>query len=1399
MLEGYVETLRLRGTEFEARGWARYSEDPTRRCEVELRVGGEVLAAGCAEAFRQDLFDAGRGDGQSGFTLVGRVPPHLVVEPEKLQVEVKERSSGSVLPPLPQTRIVVLPVEAQPLREPETPPVLQLLRAVQEGSDNAKADWHGAIGQRIIGELAIENHALLTGWFIDTATPSEPASVVVLVDGKEYWRGETLRLCRARFEGEEVHLHHGGLRIDLPRPQWQGHRVTVAICSTATPDKPELQQQVDLSLRYRGFVERIALASSQLEVEGWVFDASRPLDPVPVALQTGGQELAALIADIKRPDLAAAGIGSGRHGFKFAVALGDVERAACDLGTVRVSVAGGVCELAAGSQTMTSIAGPDKSRANTRYARKHASWAAPVPQPTKSTDIIQGSVDKCDAQFVSGWARSVGFPEAPVDVDLYVNGSLYATTQTGIFRSDVAAKFSDHGYHGFLFELSPLVTVGGAASLHVLPRWGKNELSNFANVLPSRPRAAMFPDRTSGAREAARALAYQPPSEPAPGKNPRIALIVLNRNGAGMLKNLFDSFVAWNTYDNFEILVVDHGSTDNSEELCGAHALAPAIRWLGRGRNYSFSESNNFGARQSDAPLLAFVNNDIAFASDILPGLERLLRDEDIGMAGIQLLDAPMEPPDSGKHAAVQHLGVHYGESGVAPFETRLVEHLAPVRSCSWEVPTVTGAFMACRRDVFERAGMFNEQYFYGYEDVDLCLSVLLDHGKKIVCANDLVAFHLRGVSRKKLEGDERQTMAGNKEVLERRFGKKVRRAKAADMYERPGYWNGRPPVIAFAVTEVAEDTAAGDYYTAVELAEAMQRLFPCNTVFLDQKNNWFDVAGVDVLIVMRDDYDISRLTNVAPHLIKVAWARNWVDRWCQRPWVRTYHLFWGSSETAARHMRQELDVPVEIVRIATNARAFASGAQDPTLTSDYCFTGSYWEAPREIAYYLDPAGLPFEFKVFGHGWNEQPRFAPYAHGLLPYGRMADVYANTKIVVDDANSATKQWGSVNSRVFDAIAAGTLVISNGALGAHELFGDLLPTYGSSQELEGILWKFLRDDELRRKTAEELQRRVLEQHTYDHRAAQVWGILKTTSQQQLRIGIKIGAPNKNVQHEWGDYHFAHGLGSQFAAQGHHVRVDCLDAWTGPEAAGDDVVIVLRGLSAYKPQPSQINIMWNISHPEKVSPDEYSQYDHVFVASEQWAAELRRKLDVPVTALLQCTDPSRFHPGVAPREEVPQVLFVGNSRNVYRPIVRRAIEAGLPLGIYGSRWDRFVPSTYLRGQYVDNGELAAFYRGAHVVLNDHWDSMREYGFVSNRLFDAVACGAVVVSDDVPGIGDIFGDAVIVARDDENLGAVVARIRDEMPLRRSVAEAAAKRIAAEHGFAARAGEMLRVIAALR
>lgn len=253
-----------------------------------------------------------------------------------------------------------------------------------------------------------------------------------------------------------------------------------------------------------------------------------------------------------------------------------------------------------------------------------------------------------------------------------------------------------------------------------------------------------------------------------------------------------------------------------------------------------------------------------------------------------------------------------------------------------------------------------------------------------------------------------------------------------------------------------------------------------------------------------------------------------------------------------------------------------------------------------------------------------------------------------------------------------------------------------------------------------------------------------VVTTLSNQKKVIRIKISCPNLKTSAEWGDYHFACSMKRAFEKRNFLCHVDCKDVWYTPESSKADIIIVLRGLYPYKPITSQFNIIWNISHPDKISLDEYNSYDHIFIASKKHTETIKRKTHRPVTCLLQCTDHELFNLNVKKEKSYP-ILFVGNSRDVFRPIVKAAISESLPLAVFGTRWNQFIPEHYIKGQNIDNKKLAGFYAAAGVVLNDHWASMAEYGFISNRLFDAVASGAYVISDYVEGIEEIFHDSVI------------------------------------------------------
>lgn len=295
--------------------------------------------------------------------------------------------------------------------------------------------------------------------------------------------------------------------------------------------------------------------------------------------------------------------------------------------------------------------------------------------------------------------------------------------------------------------------------------------------------------------------------------------------------------------------------------------------------------------------------------------------------------------------------------------------------------------------------------------------------------------------------------------------------------------------------------------------------------------------------------------------------------------------------------------------------------------------------------------------------------------------------------------------------------------------------------------------------------------------------------------LRMAIKIAAPDLRAAPQWGDTHFAKGLKAALERLGWLVRIDTLDAWYGGETV--DVDLVLRGLERYRVDPDRLNLMWLISHPDRIEADEPGGFDHVFVASDVYLPVFRRRTGVPCSTLHQATDPAVFVPVPDAPIETP-LLFVGNSRREYRTMVRWCIEKRLPLAIWGAMWEGIVPPDLVRGHHIPNERLAAAYAGAGVLLNDHWDSMRAHGFLSNRLFDGSAAGAPILTDPVAGLAEVFGDTIPTVASAEALAAEAQAILADRQAARARALRARDLVLAAHTFDHRARTIVETVEAL-
>eukprot|EP00904_Undaria_pinnatifida_P011653 jgi/Undpi1/7618/HiC_scaffold_23.g10091.m1 len=120
--------------------------------------------------------------------------------------------------------------------------------------------------------------------------------------------------------------------------------------------------------------------------------------------------------------------------------------------------------------------------------------------------------------------------------------------------------------------------------------------------------------------------------------------------------------------------------------------------------------------------------------------------------------------------------------------------------------------------------------------------------------------------------------------------------------------------------------------------------------------------------------------------------------------------------------------------------------------------------------------------------------------------------------------------------------------------------------------------------------------------------------------------------------------------------------------------------------------------------------------------------------------------------PKYEDHTVVYLGQFKRTKHRIVETLIEvAPLGLSIYGGGWDLHEDAAELlpfwRG-VLPLGDIASLYASAKVVMSTTEEQQRSLGMVNNRVFEALSCGAAVVSDSFPEMEAVFGDHVLYYR---------------------------------------------------
>lgn len=215
--------------------------------------------------------------------------------------------------------------------------------------------------------------------------------------------------------------------------------------------------------------------------------------------------------------------------------------------------------------------------------------------------------------------------------------------------------------------------------------------------------------------------------------DPKIAIIILNWNGKKDTLECLSS-VAKINYKNFETIVVDNGSSDDS--VAAIKNDFPNIEIIETKENLGFAEGNNVGIRHAlakGADALLLLNNDTIVDPNLLQGFANAGKDKEIGVIGAKIyLYYERDKLDhlggmwNAKRAAFDFIG--HGESGD--------NWMAPV-----ELDYVCGAAFYVKREVFEKIGFLESQFFLIWEESDFCFRAR-NSGYKVTSCPDAKIWH---------------------------------------------------------------------------------------------------------------------------------------------------------------------------------------------------------------------------------------------------------------------------------------------------------------------------------------------------------------------------------------------------------------------------------------------------------------------------------------------------------------------------------------------------------------------------------------------------------------------------------------------------------------------------------
>jgi len=222
---------------------------------------------------------------------------------------------------------------------------------------------------------------------------------------------------------------------------------------------------------------------------------------------------------------------------------------------------------------------------------------------------------------------------------------------------------------------------------------------------------------------------------------PKISIVILNWNGKKYLEQFLPSVIN-SDYSNFEIVVADNGSTDDS--LSFLDSAYPNISVIKLAKNYGFAKGYNEALKLVTSEYYVLLNSDVEVTPDWLkPQLAILESDKSIAACQPKILSFNNKNSFEYAGAAggwMDKYGYPFAKGRIFDVCEDDNEQYNQIEPIFW----ASGAALFIRSSVFHEMQGFDEYFFAHQEEIDLCWRIQLA-GYKIYSCPQAIVYHVGG------------------------------------------------------------------------------------------------------------------------------------------------------------------------------------------------------------------------------------------------------------------------------------------------------------------------------------------------------------------------------------------------------------------------------------------------------------------------------------------------------------------------------------------------------------------------------------------------------------------------------------------------------------------------------